>query len=75
MIVEEIIDGGVRVLHYSNLGMMMRQQPTGVIYPEAIDLMPCAYTYEETDIPIEDDGEATAQEILDILLGDENDDN
>lgn len=52
MLIEEIIDGGDRVRHYSDIGMMIRQQQTGELYDEAVDLMPCEYNYEETDIPI-----------------------
>ena len=31
----------------------IKQIETGIIYDEAIDLYPCIYTYEETDIPVE----------------------
>lgn len=67
MIVEEIM--GDRVVHYSDQGMKIRQIETGFIYEDAVDVLPCKYTYEETDEPIEtieDDSE-----ILEILLGDE----
>jgi hypothetical protein len=43
---------GNRIRHYSDAGMMIRQIETGVIYVDAVDVVPCRYTYEETDIPI-----------------------
>lgn len=52
MVVEEILDERL-VRHYSDANMMIRQIETGLEYEEAVDLIPCRYTYEETDIPIE----------------------
>ena len=40
------------VKHASDSGMMIRQQQTGNLYVEAVDIYPTEYTYEETDIPI-----------------------
>ena len=68
MIIEELIEGGVRVHHYSDAGMKIRQQPTGIVYEDAVDNVPCSYTYEETDLPIPEE-DASAEEILDIILG------
>lgn len=70
MIIDERMDDRVR--HYSNRGMMLRQIETGELYEDAVDVLPCAYTYEETDTPI--DGELTAQEALNIILGVTDDD-
>ena len=36
---------------YSNKGVKIKQIETGIIYDEAVDTLPCRYTYEETDIP------------------------
>ena len=41
-----------RIKHYSDSGMMIRKNETGVLYEEAIDKYPCKYTYTETDEPI-----------------------
>ena len=41
------------VKHYSDRGVMILQLETGIRYAEAIDVIPCRYTYEETDEPIE----------------------
>ena len=38
---------------YSDAGMMIRQNETGVEYAEAIDVEGALYTYAEMDIPIE----------------------
>ena len=52
---------------YSDEGFQIRQIETGTVYAEAIDVENAGYTYEETDIQIEDD--ITDSEALDILLG------
>lgn len=52
MIVTETIDDRIR--HYSDRGMKIRQVETGIIYEDAVDIVPCPYSYEETDEPIED---------------------
>ena len=57
-----------RVRHYSDKGMMLLQIETGVLYEDAVDVTPCPYTYEETDIPIESDP-LEAQQALDIIMG------
>lgn len=65
MIVEEIIDERL-VKHYSDQDVMLRQVETERLFADPIDVRPCRFTYEETDIPIED---ATAEELLSILTG------
>lgn len=40
---------------YSDSNLMIKQIETGNVYAEAIDIENAAYTYEETDIPIEED--------------------
>ncbi len=44
---------GNRIRHYSDKQVKMRQIETGKVYDDAIDIIPCKYTYEETDEPIE----------------------
>ena len=39
---------------YSDQGFMLRQIETGILYGEPIDVEDAPYTYEETDILIED---------------------
>ena len=66
MIITEKFEGQNLVKTYSNSGMMIRQDDTGILYAEAIDIEGL-HTYTETDIPIEDD--ITPEEALNILLG------
>lgn len=54
-------DGVVLTRTYSDEGMKIRQLETDILYDEAIDVEPLRYTYEETNIPIEED-ENNAQE-------------
>lgn len=53
MIVEETVNDRIR--HYSDCGMKIRQVETGKLYEDAVDVIPCQYTYIETDEPIEVD--------------------
>lgn len=46
-------DGVNLYKHYSDKGFYILQNETGVEYSEAIDVESAPYTYEETDIPIE----------------------
>ena len=51
MITTEIITIGTRQLQRTTSdAYMIRQTETGNTYQEAVDIIPCAYTYEETDI-------------------------
>lgn len=62
MLKEQIIDSGHRIRHWSDAGMMIRQIETGIDYEDAVDNIPCLYTYEETDKPILSDDEEAASE-------------
>lgn len=53
MIVEEKLNERL-VKHYSDKGMKIKQVETGLVYDEAIDLIPCEFTYEETDDRIDE---------------------
>lgn len=53
MIIVELVDEGTRERRYSDNNVKLRQIETGNIYEDAVDVIPCRYTYEETDIPIE----------------------
>ena len=43
MIKTEYIDSRVR--HYSDSGFRILQNETGIVYDDAVDVMPCRYTY------------------------------
>lgn len=53
MIREELVENNERIRHYSDEDLKIEQIETGIIYDDAIDIIPCPYTYKETDIPIE----------------------
>ncbi|MBR3238486.1 MAG: hypothetical protein IKF99_08630 [Oscillospiraceae bacterium] len=65
MIQTEIIDGRIR--RWSNRGVMLRKVETGELYEDALDYPDAPYTYEETELPI--DEELTPEQALDIILG------
>ena len=54
MIQVEYLKNGELVRHYSDEGMMILQVETGIEYEEAVDVLPCRYTYEETSKCIEE---------------------
>lgn len=55
---------------YSDNWMLIKQNETGQIYSDALDLVPCPYTYTETDIPADPDEGDPYEEAGHILLGD-----
>ncbi len=66
---ETITHGEVELVrHYSDRNLRLRQIETGELYDDAIDVVPCRFTYEETDEPIADD-ELEAEEALRIITG------
>lgn len=70
MIITEYIESENRERRYSDAGMKLRQIETGILYDDAVDAIPCRYTYEETEEPIESvDEEATAEDYQ-AALGD-----
>lgn len=74
MIVTEYLRDGTLVKHYSDSGYMIEQVETGARYGEAVDIVPCPFTYVETDErdEAEDDGMTETEEkalAYDILTG------
>ena len=71
MIQTEIV--GDRIRTYSDSGMQIRQDQTGTLYYDAVDV-PDKYTYTETDIPIPreavDIDENTMENAMRFLMGD-----
>lgn len=47
MVQQEIINDGQWIRHYSDMGYDLLQNETGIIYNEAIDVIPCPFTYTE----------------------------
>ena len=68
MIKTELLKDGTLIRHYSDIGMKLLQVETGIEYDEAVDAVPCRYTYEETDTPVEQSDLEKAQ-AWDILMG------
>ena len=66
MIVEEILSETL-VRHYSDKGMKLKQVETGIVYDEAIDIIPCKFTYAETSEAVKQDELADAINALNIL--------
>lgn len=73
MIQVEYLNDGTLIRHYSDAGMMLLQNETGIKYADPIDVVPCAYTYTETDEPVEtdeeivDENEATVEDYQNAL--------
>lgn len=53
MILTELLDNGTRIRHYSDQNLMIEQIETGALYEDAVDCVPCKYTYRETNNLIE----------------------
>jgi len=66
MIKTELLQDGALIRHYSDKGFTLRQIETGMEYDDAVDVVPCVYTYEETDKLI-GNGEATEADYLSAL--------
>ena len=49
MIQTELLQDGALIRHYSDSGKALLQVETGIKYNDAIDVVPCPYTYEETE--------------------------
>ena len=52
MIIVELVDNDTRERRYSDKQVKLLQKETGNLYDDAVDVIPCPYTYEETDEPI-----------------------
>ena len=55
-------DGAKLYRTYSDAGMMMRQDQTGAVFDEAVDVENALYTYTETDEPVAQPEERSAYE-------------
>jgi hypothetical protein len=63
-------DGVKLYRNYSDSGLKIVQNETGVIYDEAIDVENAPYTYSESDEPIEAESEDEQKaKAYDILMG------
>lgn len=74
MILTELLKDGTLIKHYSDLNVMLLQNETGHMYSDPVDIVPCPYTYTETNIPIEGEEEELSEHDLkamayDIITG------
>ena len=53
MIQSEYLNDGTLIKHYSDEGFMLLQNETGVMYSDPVNLVPCRYTYTETNELVE----------------------
>ena len=67
MIKTELLNDGTLIKHYSDSGFVLLQVETGAKYADPIDVVPCIYTYEETDELIESEEEISDKEFLDMI--------
>lgn len=61
---------GTAERRYSDLGVKLKQLETDTLWNDAINAIPCRFTYTETDIPC-DPVESSAEELLNIIVGEE----
>ena len=57
MILTELLNDGTLIRHYSDKNVLLLQNETGLKYADPIDVVPCPYTYSETEEPIEEEVE------------------
>lgn len=73
MIQTEFLNNGTLIKHYSDAGYMLLQNETGMKYADPIDIVPCQYTYSETDELIEESEDMSEIEekalAYDIMIG------
>lgn len=69
MILTEYLRDNTLIRHYSDKGVLLLQQETGVKYADPVDVVPCAYTYIETDELIETEEEFSDAEFRAMVEG------
>lgn len=67
MIKTEFLNDGTLIKHYSDAGFILLQVETGAKYSDPVDIVPCRYTYIETDELIDGDEEITEAEFIDMI--------
>ena len=67
MIKIEFLNDGTLIKHYSAAGFMLLQVETGAKYSDPVDIVPCRYTYIETDEFIDGDEEITEAEFIGMI--------
>ena len=66
MILTEYLNNGTLIKHYSDKGYLLLQNETGMKYFEPVDIVPCPYTYTETD-ELDEEQELTGDEFMTMV--------
>lgn len=66
MILTEYLRDGTLIKHYSDQGYLLLQNETGVKYADPVDVVPCPYTYTETD-ELDESQELTGDEFMTMV--------
>lgn len=53
---------------YSDKNVKLRKVEDGTLWNDAVDVIPCRFTYEETETPIDPDP-MESQDALDLIFG------
>lgn len=71
MILTEYLKNDTLVRHYSDQGFMLLQNETGIKYSDPVDVVPCRYTYTETDELVEGSDSEIEEKAMayDIITG------
>ena len=67
MIKTEYLNDNTLIKHYSDAGYLLLQNETGAKYAEPIDLVPCQYTYTETNELVDGDEEISEEEFFNMI--------
>lgn len=67
MIKTEYLNDNTLIKHYSDVGYLLLQNETGEKYAEPIDLVPCQYTYTETNELVDGDEEISEEEFFNMI--------
>lgn len=62
MILTEYLNDYTLIKHYSDKGFLLLQVETGLKYSDPVDIVPCPYTYEETNELIDSEEEEEEKE-------------
>lgn len=67
MIKTEYLNDGTLIKHYSDAGFLLLQNETGAKYSDPVDIVPCPYTYTETDELVDGEEEISDEEFADMI--------
>lgn len=67
MIQIEYLNDGTLVKHYSDAGFLLLQNETGAKYSDPVDVVPCPYTYTETDELVDGEEEISDEEFANMI--------